>query len=108
RTRSRTATVPPVTLTSVPSHVSRVNQAVPRTVATAERPRVTKRPWLSLPQSWRTRGLFAATDDSCRAGPAQLSGAVSVTTVVDRLPRVWRNENEPPQNLAVCSLPPAL
>ena len=108
RTRSRTATLPLVTLTSVPSHVSRVNHAVPRTVATAERPRVTKRPWLSFPQSWRTRGLFAVAEDSCRADFAQLSGAVSVSTVVDCLPRVWRNLNEPPQNLPVCSLPPAL
>ena len=82
-----------------------MNQAVPRTVATAERPRVTKRPLLSFPQSWRARGLPAVAEARCRRDFAQLSGAVSVSTVVASLPRVWRKVNAPPQKLPVCSLP---
>src|SRR5690349_5703883 len=46
--RSRTSTAPRMTLVTVPAHVSRVDQIVPRTVATLLRPRVRKRPWLSL------------------------------------------------------------
>ena len=78
-----------VTFTSVPAQVSRVNHAVPRTVATAERPRVTKRPLLSFPQSWRARGLVAVTEAVARDF-AQPSGAASVSTVDACLPRVWR------------------
>ena len=73
-------------------------------MATAEWPRVTKRPCVSCAQSWRVR-LPAVAEARCRRDFAQLIGAASVSTVVASLPRVWRNVNAPPQKFPVCSLP---
>jgi hypothetical protein len=93
-----------VTFTNVPAQVSRTSHSVPRTVATAERPRVTKRPWSSRPQSSRTLRLLEAAEAVCRAPRGQLVGA-SVSVVGAFAPRVWLTVNAPPQKVPVWSLP---
>ena len=113
RCRSRTSTLPSVTLVSVPSQRSVVTHFVPRTVATLSRPWVRKRECLSLPHRRRTtRRLppdsWATTETPARVPQRSKPPPRRWRSVMPLLLRPWRIWKTPPQNVPFCVRPWAL
>src|SRR5215218_1733029 len=105
--RSRTSTAPCMTRVTVPAQVSRVDQRVPRTVATLLRPLVRKRPWLSRAHRAPGLGLRAVTAAMRAPAPErealhEAGGPLRSTRSVTPLPVVdWRTSKTAPRTVAV-------
>src|SRR3954454_7458991 len=80
--KSRTVTVPRLTLVRVPAHVSFIVKAVPRTVAELWRPRVRKRPFTLL-KSERLRFFAAARAFGAPPGGTLVGHEPSLPPVIE-------------------------